>query len=184
MENKGRNVNRKTIFLILIVLALVIVALVIGIVVANNTLNKENKEAYEKYVEKVEMNNLGIADCEEIQNAYDSGMINVNGANGLYEDYYTSSENDDYKIYLTICYANYIFDKDSNLDRAVGLVEGIESLIKENEDKNSYYNALIYYYGAVGDNEKVDYYQQLQDELNSVMYDKEGSAEDNVGEDE
>lgn len=181
MENKGRNVNRKTIFLILIVLALVIVALVIGIVVANNTLNKE---AYEKYVEKVEMNNLGIADCEEIQNAYDSGMINVNGANGLYEDYYTSSENDDYKIYLTICYANYIFDKDGNLDRAVGLVEGIESLIKENEDKNSYYNALIYYYGAVGDNEKVDYYQQLKDELNSKMYEKEGSAEDEKYENE
>lgn len=184
MENKGRSVNRKTILLILIVLVLVIIALVVGIVIANNVQKKEDGEEYKKYLEKVEMNNSGIADCEEIQNAYDSGVINADSANSLYDDYYTNSENDDYKIYLTICYANYIFDKDGNLDRAVELVEGIESLIKEDEDKNSYYNALIYYYGAVDDNEKADYYQQLQDELNSAMYSEEGSAEDNEGENE
>lgn len=168
MVSNNLGSNNKKIIAIIIALFVIIVGLIIGVVIVNNSRKKIDEEEYAEYLEKVEMDNLGIEDCEQIQNAYDGGAIKRAASDTLYENLYNNNENDDYRIYLTICYADYIYDKEADLDGAVELVEKIKPLIKTIDDEASYYNAMAYYYYWSGDEEKSEYYQQLSDDLMSA----------------
>ena len=179
----GKSSNNKKIVLILVVLALLVVALVVGVIVANVMHREDNSEEYRRYYEKVEMNNVGMDDCNAIQSAYESGVINLEMADDLYENLYDKNENDDYKIYLTLCYAYYMYEKGGDPIIAADRVEKVWPLIEDNEDKISYYGEMIEFYSAIDDTEKVDYYQQLQEELLPVVYGEE-IMEDDGGDDE
>ena len=179
----GKSSNNKKIVLILVVLALLVVALVVGVIVANVMHREDNSEEYRRYYEKVEMNNVGMDDCNAIQSAYESGVINLEMADDLYENLYDKNENDDYKIYLTLCYAYYVYEKGGDPMIAINRVEKVWPLIEDNEDKISYYGEIVEFYSAAGDTERADYYQQLQEELLPVVYGEE-IMEDDGGNDE
>lgn len=179
----GKSNNNKKIILILVVLVLLVVALVVGVILLNKSKDNGNSEEYGRYYNKIQMNNSAIDDCNEIESAYDSGIIDLDMADDLYENLYDKNESDDYKIYLALCYTYYTYEKGGDPMIAADRLGKVLPLIKDDEDKISYYGEMVDFYSAVDDTEKVSYYQQLQEEMLSVVYGEE-IMEDDGGDNE
>jgi len=165
MKNKGDGVQNKKLIILLSVLVGLIAILVVAILVVHNVILSNKKLTPEQWDEKYEMESLALSDCEDINQAFNGGMITNEEAGQYYEEMYEKTDSNFYKVRLTLCYADYMYNKNHDLDGTVKMLERIEPLIEDTDDYVDYYDRLIVYYVEADDWDKVMHYAELRDAM-------------------
>lgn len=176
----GKSNNNKKIILILVVLVLLVVALVVGVIVANVMQRNDDIDFYE-LTEREKMINLANEDCNSIQDIYDSGAITMTRADAMYEKKMEGYD-DNYKIYLTICYVDNMRYYRDDFDETINLLKQVEPLLTEDYDFIEYYDRLVVYYVEKDDQNMVDYYASKRDSYMTVFNMEEGEVSDEMDE--
>ncbi len=177
MGKNSEGAENKKLIIILSVLVGIIAVLVVAILVVHNMTSPKNPPTPEQWDEQYEMESTAFADCEDINNAFSGGAMSEDEAEQTYKDLYNKYENNFYKVRLTLCYTDYMYNKDHNLEKAVARLDKIEPLIEDENDFIDYYDRLIVYYVEADDWDKVRHYASLRDALfpedEQIVYDDE-----------
>ena len=178
MDNRGNETNKgnKKLVVLLSVLAGIVAVLVIAILVVHNLLGTTKQLTLEQWDEKYEMESMAYLDCDDLSNAYNSGMMTEDEVERQYQEFYEKTDSNFYKVRLTLCYADYMYNKNHNLDETVAKLTKIEPLIEDTDDYVDYYDRLIVYYVDADDWDKVYHYAELRNVLfpdgDEVTYDE------------
>lgn len=168
--------NNKIVALI-VFLVLAILVLLIGIVIVNNLNNKKNREESES--QRLEMVNSANDDCNAIIDLYDGGAVDMEWTDKVYEEKMAQQDDNSYKVYLTICYADEVHSRGVSLAKTVEMLKKVEPLLVYDVDYIEYYNRFVVYYVEEEDWDMARYYASLRNE-----YIPEFKIEDENGEDE
>lgn len=169
-DKRGEKKNQRLFFALVLLLA-VILALAISIILVNvyngNFENKRVKleDVLEEYEEGYLFDpTIAKVFSEKIMDKLDSDTsYSYEDAVFDYERAYDKAGNG-LKIYITMMYADFVYNRSGDADRAVEILGQVEDLITDDITRNIYYNALVKYYKILGENEKVKYYEQLLSE--------------------
>ena len=164
-KSEGDNTSNKKLIILLSVLAGIIAVLVITILVVHNMLRTTKQLTTEQWEEGYEMESTAMDDCEDISSAFSSGMITKEEAEQYYKEMYDGSDSSFYKVRLTLCYTDNMYNKNKDLNEAVTRLSVIEPLIENTDDYIDYYDRLIVYYVEADDWDKVYHYAELRDAL-------------------
>ena len=171
MGNKGENKRDRRLFFTLAFLLVVILILAISVILVDmyNRNFESRRVRLESILEEYEEGYLfnptiAKAFSEEIIDEIDNdASYNYEDAVFDYERAYNKA-GDGLKIYIAIVYADFVYNRSGNANRAVEILEQVEQLIIDDVTRGVYYNALIKYYKILGEDEKVKYYEQLLSE--------------------
>ena len=163
MGKNSEGVENKKLIIILSVLVGIIAVLVVAILAVHNMTSPKNPPTPEQWDEQYEMESTAFADCEDINNAFSGGAMSEEEAEQTYKDLYNKYENNFYKVRLTLCYTDYMYNKDHNLEKAVARLDKIEPLI---EDENDIIEKISASLGVLRDSMNQDNYQHMKKESN------------------
>ena len=171
MSDKRDDKKNRRLFFALMFLLAVILALTISIILVNiyNGDFESKRVRLEDVLEEYEEGYLfdpTIAKVfsEKIMDKLDSDTsYSYEDAVFDYERAYDKAGNG-LKIYITMAYADFVYDRSGDVDRVVEILKQVEDLVTDDITRNIYYNALVKYYKILGENKKVEYYEQLLSE--------------------
>lgn len=169
--------GRKGVVGILLVLIIIIVALTMAIV-ARKFFESKPILAQLDFDEAAKYDELATEKCDELRRYYKSGVMDIEDADSLYEEYLNAEESNFYKVSLTTCYALLLYDKTKEIDVSIALVESIEPLIENQESQIRYYSTLMVLYNKAGNTEKSEYYKQILNDL--TVGDEESEEEEEI----
>lgn len=164
-KSEGENTSNKKLIILSSVLAGIVTVLVITILVIHNMLRTTRQLTSEQWDEKYEMESVAYIDCDDLSNAYNSGIMTEDETERQYQEMYEKAVSNFYKVRLTLCYADYMYNKNHNLDETIAKLTKIEPLIEDDNDYIDYYDRLIVYYVDADDWDKVYHYAELRDVL-------------------
>ena len=124
-KSEGDNTSNKKLIILLSVLAGIVAVLVIAILVVHNILRSGGKIVVDPS-NRAEMISLAEEDCEGISSLYGGGAIDAQQANEMYHRKMAESDDNSYKVHLTICYTDNMHYAGMDLDKIIGILEEIE----------------------------------------------------------
>lgn len=151
-KSKKQPRERKILIGVLSVLVVVIVGLVVAIVVGMNSF---------ELTDNVQV----IARCNEINDRYNENL-DYNQAIASFDDSLNDSANIQ-KMYLSICYAKFIYKNEGNLEKAASVLKKYQSLSESEggEVEIDYNVAMRDLYESAGDMEEAGHYGEIVIEL-------------------
>ena len=165
--------GRKGLVVILLVAAVLAVGLVVAIVVLNlrpagmsDEIPVEDIDLSEfQDIEGSEVSaNDALTKCYEIRRSFTDGGYDLEEVKQEYEANMATNDAA-YNLYITMCYADFVYDYDGGLDAALNVADLAKPLPKAVDVQAHYYVSLRDIYEKAGNEAGVRYCEQMLEQL-------------------
>ena len=99
----------------------------------------------------------------------DIGAISLDIAKQYFENAIAENDDNMYKMYVIVCYADFVYDAGEGIDSAVAVMNRLEPWLDEDIMRLNYYTGLRDLYNEDGNMEQANYYNDLAYELGEEM---------------
>ena len=119
--------------------------------------------------EQIQLGNDATAQCNDVNDSYDIGAISLDIAKQYFENAIAENDDNMYKMYVIVCYADFVYDAGEGIDSAVAVMNRLEPWLDEDIMRLNYYTGVRDLYNEDGNMEQANYYNDLAYELGEEM---------------